>query len=263
MSSMRRAGRDRRAVQTTASPLARARAGGWWDATVGRRHHGGALTRLDQTRAATATRLPTRGPMANQAYARKRSAQQPPWRLRRNQRATPRACSSQSGPVCWILRGAGHPLRPRTTRFSATTPGGNSPSNDATGAAISKSQTGATHQRGSPRAWSGNFDDGAATTSYEVMSGTRATAPSMTARCGERTQRFRPGPQTICAPGRFAIPQIGDDAGAPGRSDSLRAIGHGTTWTTPPSRKLEAYFIAKDTGVYYHRMTIDFPVCLP
>lgn len=98
----------------------------------------------------------------------------------------------------------------------------------------------------------GNFDDGAATTSYEVMSAyATGTAPSMTRVFRVNgTQQFSAGSTNYLRTNGSQYLQIGESYAIGSRSFRFieGAIGHGTV-DDATIRKLEAYFAAKDTGI--------------
>jgi hypothetical protein len=98
----------------------------------------------------------------------------------------------------------------------------------------------------------GNFDDGAATTSYEVMSAyCTGTAPNMTRVMRiNGTQQFSSGSTNLLRTNGSQYLQIGEAFATGSRKFRFieGAIGHGTV-DDVTIRKLEAYFAAKDTGI--------------
>lgn len=98
----------------------------------------------------------------------------------------------------------------------------------------------------------GNFDDGAATTSYEVMSAyATGTAPSMTRVMRiNGTQQFSAGAANYLRTNGSQYLQIGEAYGTGSRSFRFieGAIGHGVM-DDATIRRLEVYFASKDTGI--------------
>lgn len=98
----------------------------------------------------------------------------------------------------------------------------------------------------------GTFDDGAATTNYEVMSAyCTGTAPSMTRVMRiNGTQQFSTGSTNFLRNNGSQFLQIGETYATGSRSFRFieGAIGHGTV-TDAQMRALEVYFASKDTGI--------------
>ena len=98
----------------------------------------------------------------------------------------------------------------------------------------------------------GSFDDGAATTSYEVISGyaTGAAATMTRVMRVNGTQQFSTGSTNYLRTNGSQYLQIGEAFATGSRSFRFieGAIGHGTVDATL-MRNLEAFFASKDTGI--------------
>lgn len=98
----------------------------------------------------------------------------------------------------------------------------------------------------------GTFDDGVATTSYEVISAyATGTAPTMTRVFRVNgTQQFSAGATNLLRTNGSQYLQIGEAFATGSRSFRFieGAIGHGTV-DDATIRRLEAFFAAKDTGI--------------